>query len=388
MTLKSDLEALQKQVISHDLAESLVFKKIQLPESFAQSAAGVFNRQELLKAMLPMAELSLAKLPGLFPELDSRLKKMESEFQKAFAFANASALKNVSEAFARFHPSALDQVFLPKLTIPDFPKVDWAKLKKRQTTAAIRLGKSGWTVAAWMSFADIPALETVDDAEIDSYFVGNYLGGEGKQGELKPLAARLLSSVPLTRWRGLLEEVFENIENKKYRICVPALLTIIEGYIAESVFQRLRTPRKNLKVVRAIKDGKWHESDSIGAVMWLSVVTFLEQLFANSDFDADRPNLINRHWILHGRSVTDWTAVDALKLVNAVATLHWLFDEPGPSDLPGAKKKIEKAEFDADHKTCSRAPRPPLNFLRPAIVRRSAVRRFCCAHIDGAWWTA
>ena len=59
----------------------------------------------------------------------------------------------------------------------------------------------------------------------------------------------------------------------------------------------------------------------------LSAVTFLDHLFKPSDFEATRPTIINRHWILHGRSATDWTVADALKLVNALATLHWLFKE-------------------------------------------------------------
>jgi hypothetical protein len=61
--------------------------------------------------------------------------------------------------------------------------------------------------------------------------------------------------------------------------------------------------------------------------MWTSVVLFLDHLFASSDFQSASPAFINRHWILHGRSATEWTEVDVLKLVNALATLHWLFDK-------------------------------------------------------------
>lgn len=56
------------------------------------------------------------------------------------------------------------------------------------------------------------------------------------------------------------------------------------------------------------------------------MVNFLSHLFAHAPFDSPRPQFINRHWILHGRSATDWAATDALKLVNALTALEWLFE--------------------------------------------------------------
>jgi hypothetical protein len=72
------------------------------------------------------------------------------------------------------------------------------------------------------------------------------------------------------------------------------------------------------------KKAKWHDEESFTGIMWLSAVTFLDHLFAHSDFECTTPQFINRHWILHGRSAAEWTATDALKLANALATLHWL----------------------------------------------------------------
>jgi hypothetical protein len=43
-------------------------------------------------------------------------------------------------------------------------------------------------------------------------------------------------------------------------------------------------------------------------------------VFASAPFDACRPDVLNRHWILHGRDVASWRQVDSLRLFVAVDT--------------------------------------------------------------------
>src|SRR4030095_698695 len=56
-------------------------------------------------------------------------------------------------------------------------------------------------------------------------------------------------------------------------------------------------------------------------LIWKSVATFMEKLYENSDFSGNRPFLINRHWILHGRDATAWTVADSIRLFNALQTI-------------------------------------------------------------------
>ncbi len=167
--------------------------------------------------------------------------------------------------------------------------------------------------------------ESTDD-EIDDYFLTVYLGENNNEGRLKPTFAELLKSTKIEKWKSLLEEVLECIENGQYRVCVPSLLTILEGFTAECLCEQFKISPRETNVPIALKRTKRHEGGNMNSLMWMSLVVFLEHLFASSDFERNSPTFINRHWILHGRSATDWTATDALKLVNALATLHWLFE--------------------------------------------------------------
>jgi hypothetical protein len=208
---------------------------------------------------------------------------------------------------------------------PELPQIDWDAITQRQREGAIQLANKGWTIAAWMGLRDVSSLGSATESEIEEYFLKNYLGEEGDAGELHETSRTLLASNELSKWRGLLEEVFECLEGKRYRVCVPSLLTILEGFTMESLQRKQRINRKSRKVRTAVENASWHQQSDFIGVMWMSVVTFFEHLFADSDFDSEAPTFINRHWVLHGRSATDWTAADALKLVNALATLQWFF---------------------------------------------------------------
>jgi hypothetical protein len=70
------------------------------------------------------------------------------------------------------------------------------------------------------------------------------------------------------------------------------------------------------------------ENDYI-AFFWESAIVFLGKLFSPSDFGSDEPSFLNRDWALHGRSANEWNAADALRLLNALSTLEFLFVSVG-----------------------------------------------------------
>jgi hypothetical protein len=188
---------------------------------------------------------------------------------------------------------------------------------------------------SWMIPREAVEMETATDSEIDDYFLQNYLGDGPNQSQLKISSQQLLKSPGMEQWRDLLSEVFDCMASGKYKICVPSLATILDGFVAASLCKHANAPKHDIKVVVTLKRAKWHEKGNFTAVFWTSVVNFLTHLFAHAPSDSPRPIFINRHWILHGRSATDWTATDALKLVNALTTLDWLFDTGNSERVKG-----------------------------------------------------
>jgi hypothetical protein len=236
-----------------------------------------------------------------------------------------SAIDERVKQMERFTIPRFELPGIQEWKFPELPQIDWDAITQRQREGAIQLASKGWTIAAWMELPDVSSLGSATESKIEAYFLKNYIGEEGRAGELRETSRTLLASDEMGKWKGLLEEVFECLERKRYRVCVPSLLTILEGFTMESLQRKQKISRKSTKVRIAVENASWHQQSDFIGVMWMSVVTFFEHLFANSDFDSAAPPFINRHWVLHGRSATDWTAADALKLVNALATLQWFF---------------------------------------------------------------
>jgi hypothetical protein len=108
-------------------------------------------------------------------------------------------------------------------------------------------------------------------------------------------------------------------------VTIPATLTIMDGYLASALVKASLATPKVTTPLKVLKDAKWHEDDTFDAVFWKAGVMFLSRVFASSDFTQQPPTFINRHWILHGRGPVDWTLSDALRLVNSLTTLEFLF---------------------------------------------------------------
>ncbi len=283
----------------------------------AQTALARSRLLELATPGFPFDSLK-AELSGIFEQTRSQLSE-------------ASALARASGAIADAHPMMnqlriprFDFPVFPKLTFPELPQIDWGATRKAHIDGVIRLAGCGWTAPAWMSLPDVRRLGDASEIEIDDYFLQSYLSME--DGELKSIFASLLTSSEMEKWKTLIEEISDCIQRAKYQICIPALVSILEGFIAESLSKVQGTSRRETNVSASLKRAEWHKDDNFTGLMWMSVVVFLDHLFAHSDFESTTPTFINRHWILHGRSPTDWTASDALKLINALATVHWLFE--------------------------------------------------------------
>jgi hypothetical protein len=127
-------------------------------------------------------------------------------------------------------------------------------------------------------------------------------------------------------WKELIEQIKECIVVGKYQATIPALLSILEGYVIRNIVKPTGRDARSVRLLehlkkRAVNDGGIIASTP--AIPWVSASTFLDNLFKNSHFGEPAPSFINRHWILHGRSAIDWKLADALRLLTALDTLSW-----------------------------------------------------------------
>lgn len=167
--------------------------------------------------------------------------------------------------------------------------------------------------------------------EIDIAMTAGFMDENAKN--LESLHVELRRAPALAQWHSLIEEIVYSIKTGHHRIAIPAALTILEGFAARSLSQRSLIRVKDTSPILKLERQDWHNKDIHDALFWESAIAFLSKVFAYSDFSQDEPSLINRNWVLHGRSSKDWTIADALRLINAISTLEHLFERIGwPKD--------------------------------------------------------
>lgn len=174
---------------------------------------------------------------------------------------------------------------------------------------------------------DILELAQQSPPAIDATITARFMSDDGKN--LEGLRSDLLNAPALAQWHSLIEEAMNSIKAGRHRIAIPAALTILEGFVADSLRSRSVIGAKEKSPISKFTKHKWSDKDINEVFFWESAIAFLNEIFAYSDFSQEEPGLINRHWVLHGRSAKEWTLPDALRLVSAISTLEHLFEKIG-----------------------------------------------------------
>jgi hypothetical protein len=263
--------------------------------------------------------------PKVRQELAKVMEKQNAWMQSAaqeFAHLHAKVRK-AQEEFHRVVAASLETVQV----------IDVDGLAKRAVSDAIILADCGWTTPDWLTLREHHELARMNAQELDEAFQEMYLSDS--RSKLDFVRSNLESDSSTEKWRNLIHQLFDCLDRNEHVIAIPALFVLLEALVAEYLAKGdkeliLKTnPAKIFRGARA-------QAVSVGTVRPMiaaSAGRFLDCLYAPSRFDGQPPSLINRHWVMHGRDASNWSLADALRLLNAVGTLHWLLSDTRPSTL-------------------------------------------------------
>jgi hypothetical protein len=291
------------------------------------------------------------KPPSTEPsEVDSRtLREYLAEALVSSLFPNSEARLEAEVRFTQFAEKfvlAMDEarrVFTPLLekALPIIQKLvetDWAAVFDEHEKSFLYIADCGWTPPDFIGLGELLALHHKSPEELDRYFVEGFIANDAEN--LKVLGETLKRNPELSQWHPLIDEIIASIRAGHHRVAIPATLTIMEGYLARALVKASLTTAKNVSPFKVLEEAKWHEAKTLDARFWKAGVLFLSRIFAHSDFTQQPPTFINRHWILHGRAPVDWTLSDALRLVNSLTTLVFLFVTVGQPKLESSAQGL------------------------------------------------
>jgi hypothetical protein len=181
-----------------------------------------------------------------------------------------------------------------------------------------KLAKEGWTIPLSLQPGELyDLLDLYETESYDQAFLKLYTDNNGELFNI--LTDNLSRSKSYSKWRSLIIQCIKAYNTGDYHITIPSLFSILEGVINEY----FDSTKVNLNVITLCKNQTEKAPDNrIVKIIWISILTFVEHAFQRAPFNEDRPDFINRHWILHGRDVTNWTTADSLRLFNALNTIQ------------------------------------------------------------------
>ena len=177
------------------------------------------------------------------------------------------------------------------------------------------LASYGWTFPIDFSPAQIDELVTGshDRLDVDKFFIEHY----SNDLKLFQMFNFVYSAVLYDKWYKLIEQCIRTYRSGLYLVTVPALIIVIEGAIANLC------STSNTGIIDLCKEREEKmEPFSARKYLWKSFNYFALQLYESKSFDKERPQLINRHWILHGRDSYEWNQADCLRIFQALYTLE------------------------------------------------------------------
>jgi hypothetical protein len=183
------------------------------------------------------------------------------------------------------------------------------------------LGDLGWAFPLDMQPRDYVTIaeESTSYEKANSAFLRYYTDNDGRA--YKHLIDVLINDPGLRKCKELLIEVKESYDDGRYRLCVAGLLPVLD-HIAQNAWDAPLSTHSNAHKSLVRKIGVM--PDSFTDHFWRSVKAFVDRVFAG--VGKSKPPTLNRHWILHGRGISDGSQVDCLRLLQAIRTLEQLLN--------------------------------------------------------------
>ena len=210
-----------------------------------------------------------------------------------------------------------------------------AQFDKTLDSVVDKLSSDGWTLPAELGIYAVNIIGQTEEIEDINAFLADYFTCDEYR-----VAKRMIDSILCSRIREPLKELvrqcWDAFQNKLYAVCATSLLSVIEGILSE--FGDDKRDVRMMKICQYHVDNFSTNGSTIEKHVWISYNSFIRKLYEKSDFTAAEPNVINRHWLLHGRSDFEQTEIDCIRLFNAVQSLCMVVNQEAKRAQADAKE--------------------------------------------------
>lgn len=194
-------------------------------------------------------------------------------------------------------------------------KEEFAKLNKRIEYSfkiieekAEEFSEAGWPQPQFLTPKEL--IDVYQDSSLDTIDEKMIVVFDEGTADFENMKNEIFNSKELEEWHPLLNECFWCYSNKKFNVTIPALLSVLEGVIAK----KWDNIDGQINVHNWINSKLATNNVTFEIVYLKSISKFLKHLYKSIDFKHREHPKLNRHLILHGRSIKVWGKADSLKL--------------------------------------------------------------------------
>jgi hypothetical protein len=187
----------------------------------------------------------------------------------------------------------------------------------RLAPKAEELGRRGWTLPVrWGLTEFVHVVDEVPLEELDEAWVAYYGSDEGR--EFDELIQALAGQAVLDPWRRMMDGAIYTYRGGYHEAALPALFACFDGVFAAAT----HGPQSHAKVHTTAGEFRRKAAErAVLEVCWASIQGFVGVTHRTHPFSEEPPASVNRHWLLHGRTMPPRPQADCLRVLQALETL-------------------------------------------------------------------
>jgi len=192
------------------------------------------------------------------------------------------------------------------------PLAEFAKIG----SAAELLGRNQFVF--WDYISKDFALEILQSEDINGLMLEHYTRNESIQ--IKETIQACKSNKLIKPYTKLLSQSISAYKRKQYHLAIMGLLGVVDGLLSD-ISEKPGTHIESRAKAITDKLSDDIELSKEDFSVWFLYSTFMDivkSIGTTAPFDGGEPELLNRHWIMHGRTKKKISQLDCIKIINFI----------------------------------------------------------------------
>lgn len=119
------------------------------------------------------------------------------------------------------------------------------------------------------------------------------------------------------------QQALDAFNNNLYNLAILGFTAVLDRILSEcsELFKNVKIESRSKAIIQKVEEKGDIYLDELEGKDYLLFITYpmaLKSFGEDSDFCSDEPDMLNRHWIMHGRTTKKYSRLDCVKVLNMI----------------------------------------------------------------------